>query len=337
VRPSPTKPVASLLDAMKEGHEYVSIIGLTMNAPDLVPGIRRGIAALERIRNRRCICYVANVVQDVGNTSIVAADHLPFSEAVTSMPADVKDVDVLLATPGGSGEQVTHFVDALRSRFETVEFLIPYKAMSAGTLWALSGDRIWMDRRAFLGPIDPQVPAKDGRFVPAQSLLTLVDKIKREGQEAIRKGEQPDWTSVQIIRNIDYRQLGAAINGSEYSIGIAQRFLSEYKFKGWTKHSSSGVTVTDEDRRQRADTVARALCSNERWKIHGHALTRDVIGSELRIQIDQPESVQGLEGALRRLWALFSYVLDKSATAKLILSQEVSLVRTGAQIVPVLQ
>ena len=172
---------------------------------------------------------------------------------------------------------------------------------------------------------------------PPSRSLTLVDKIKREGQEALAKGEQPDWTSVQIVKNIDYRQLGAAINGSEYSIGMAKRFLTEYKFKGWAKHSSTGADVTDEDKRKRADEVARALCSNERWKIHAHALTRDVIWSELRIHVDHPESAPGLERAMRRLWAMFAYILDRGAIAKLIISQEVSYVRTGVQIAHVLQ
>jgi len=58
-------------------------------------------------------------------------------------------------------EQVTLFVDAIRAKFQSVEFILPYKAMSAGTLWALSGERIWMDRRACIGPVDPQVPSSD--------------------------------------------------------------------------------------------------------------------------------------------------------------------------------
>lgn len=337
VRGTEAKAVKSLLDAMKDGSEYTSIVGLVMDTHDLAPELRRALADLERVRKRRCICYVANVVQDVGNTGIVPADHLPFAEAVTSMPNEVQDVDVLLATPGGSGEQVSHFVETLRPRFRSVEFLIPYKAMSAGTLWALSGDKIWMDRRAFLGPIDPQVPSNDRRYVPAQSLLTLLEKIQREGKEAIAKGGQPDWSHVQILRAMDYRQLGSAITASEYSIGLARRFMNEFKFKGWTKHSSTGTDVTPADREARADEVARLLCSHDRWKSHGHALTRDVISTELRIVIDRPEDVDGLERAIRRLWALFVYVFEKSQTAKAVLSQETSFARTSLQIAPVLQ
>ena len=310
------REVKSLLDAMKEGNEYISIVGLTQNVPDLVPELRRAIGELETLRGRRCICYAANVVQDVGHSSIVPADHLPFAETVTCMPPTVSDVDVFLVTPGGSGEQVTHFVDALRSRFKSVEFLIPYKAMSAGTLWALSGDRIWMDSRGFLGPIDPQVPTKDGRYVPAQALLTLLDKIQREGQAALKAGSKPEWTHLQIVNNLDYRQLGAAINASDYSINMATRFLNEYKFKSWTAHSSSGAPVTPAERLARAESAARSLCNHDRWKIHGHALTRDVMWNELRIYIDKPEAVAGVERALRRLWALFMYVFDKGPVAK---------------------
>jgi hypothetical protein len=326
-----TKVVSSLLDEMRDGNEYGSIVSCTSSSSDLVPELRRAIRELEAVRGRRCLCYVANLVQDnMGQTSIAPADHLPFSEMVSSVPKDCEDIDVFLATPGGSGEQVTQFVDALRLRFKTVEFLIPYKAMSAGTLWALSGDRIWMDQRACLGPIDPQVPSKDGRYVPAQALLTLLRTIQREGQEALAKGGRPDWTHLQIVNSMDYRQLGAAMTASDYSINMARRFLNDFKFKGWLKHSSSGAPVTPAERLARADAVARQLCDHDRWKVHAHSLTREVIEKELKSQIliDQPEAVAGLERALRRLWALCCFVFDRTPTSKVILSGEYSFVRS---------
>ncbi len=318
---------------MIDGIEYGCIVGCTQNTSDLVPELRRAIAEIERVRGRRCLCYVANVVQDMGQTSISSADHLPFAEMVGAVPAGSDDVDVFLATSGGSGEQVTQFVEALRSRFRSVEFLVPYKAMSAGTLWALSGDRIWMDQRAFLGPIDPQVPSKDGRYVPAQALLTLQEKIQKEGQAALARGQRPDWTHLQIINSMDYRQLGAAITASEYSINMAKRFLNDFKFKGWVVRSS-GAPVSDQERADRADDIARQLCAHDRWKVHGHALTREVIKKELndKLLIDHPESIAGLERAIRRMWALCCYVFDKTATAKMILSSEYSFVRSNINV-----
>jgi ClpP class serine protease len=100
--------------------------------------------------------------------------------------SDATSVDVMVVTPGGVGQQVSQFVNALRKRFTSVEFILPYMCMSAGTLWALSGDRIWMDSRAFIGPIDPQVRSKSGEFVPAQSILILLERIRIEEESRPR-------------------------------------------------------------------------------------------------------------------------------------------------------
>jgi hypothetical protein len=320
--------VSSLLDEMKNGNEYGSIVNLSVSSADLVPELQRGLAEIEAVRQRPCICYAANVVrQGARDTAITSGDHLPFNEMVDLVAAEHKGVDVLLVTPGGSAEQVALFVEALRKRFTSVEFLLPYKSMSAGTLWALSGDRIWMDERAFLGPIDPQVAGKDGRFVPAQSLLTLLNKFQQEGQAAIAKGQQPDWTQILILKELDYRQLGHAINASQYSITMATEYLSRYKFQSWQTHKSSGIPVTPGERTAAAVAAATALCSHDRWKNHGHAITRAIIESELRLVIDKPEDVPGLQRALRRTWALLYYVFDRSGATKIVLSGKYRFIR----------
>lgn len=184
----------SLLDAMEDGNEYGSIVFKTPRQEmDLVSEARRALAEIESIRRRPCLCYIANVIKPSADAAITGLDHLPFAEMVTKVEPGVREVDILLVAPGGSAEQVIQFVDALRSRFGTVEFLLPYMAMSAGTLWALSGDRIWMDQRAYLGPIDPQVVSKDGNYVPAQALLALLNEIQQKGEEALKNGQKPPW------------------------------------------------------------------------------------------------------------------------------------------------
>lgn len=325
--PRQPQKVPSLLDRMEDGNEYGSIVGLVpdTNGHDLVPELRRALAAIEIIRGRPCICYVANIVKDVPDTAIVAADHLPFAEMVGRVDLAATDVDVFLATPGGSAEQVIQFVEALRKRFKSVEFLIPYKAMSAGTLWALSGDRIWMDERAFLGPIDPQVLSKDGRYVPAQALLSLLSRIQKDGQAALQQGQQPPWSDVVLLRELDPRQIGAALSASQYSITMARSYLKDYKFKGWVKHKD-GRPVTAAERESRAHNVGEQLCSHDRWKAHGHTISRDVLWQELKVLIEHPAS--DLERAMRRMWALLVYTFDRTSTSKILLSQRYAFVRS---------
>lgn len=48
---------------------------------------------------------------------------------------------------------------------------------------------------------------------------------------------------------------------------------------------------------------------------------------DLRIMIDHIDSVDGLERAVRRTWALWYYVLDKTPVAKCILSSQYSYFR----------
>lgn len=186
---SKSRPITSLLDEMKDGQEHGSIVGCYVQVSDWVAEFRRGLKEIEDARGRPCVCYVANTIKPDQGISIERKDDLPFQELLRSVPKEQKDVDVLVVTPGGSGEQVAHFVNHLRSRFDTVEFLLPAEAMSAGTLWVLSGDKIWMTSSSYIGPIDPQVRSKDGQLQPAQSILHLLEVIREEGNKALSRGQ----------------------------------------------------------------------------------------------------------------------------------------------------
>lgn len=98
------KKVNSLLDEMKDGREYESIIPLTPITSDLVPEIKRAISEIENIRSRPLLCYFANVVRPMPEVLIQSSDDLPFNEMVNSVESSIMDVDVMVVTPGGSGQ-----------------------------------------------------------------------------------------------------------------------------------------------------------------------------------------------------------------------------------------
>ena len=64
---------------------------------------------------------------------------------------------VILNTGGGSAEIVEKMVDITRFHYGQVYFIVPDFAMSAGTIFCMSGNKIYMDYSSSLGPIDPQV------------------------------------------------------------------------------------------------------------------------------------------------------------------------------------
>ncbi|MDC9624062.1 serine dehydrogenasease, partial [Xenorhabdus sp. XENO-7] len=99
---------------------------------------------------------------------------------------------IMLQTTGGSVESVEKLVEITRHFYKEVYFIIPDYAMSAGTIWCMSGDKIYMDYSSSLGPIDPQVLSSDNKWVPA---LGYLDKV----EEIIRKSKQGDVTQAELM------------------------------------------------------------------------------------------------------------------------------------------
>ena len=317
---------------MVDGREYQSLIDakhITINAQR---DVRIAMTGIEAIRRRPLIVYAANMLPKPEfrglSIQIDASDDLPFAEMIDGLAsrANSEEVDLFVATPGGSAHQVSQFVNHVRARFKHVAMIIPHMAMSAGTIWATSCEEIWMDRRATIGPIDPQVPGRDGQWLPVQALLALVDEIRVRGDDHLKKGQQPSWSDLVILRNIDPKELGNAVTYSRYSIDMATTFLEQYKFRTWTSHRD-GRPVSPDERHRRAEEIAGKLCQHTFWKAHGHGITRESAEKELRLLISKPEDVSGLERAVRRLWALLYFLFDRTTIFKVFMSQHYSMLR----------
>ncbi len=328
----PTSVSPSPLDVMKDGHEFESLLSCPFNNVEIISEIRRSIREIENARGKKSICYIANVVNGTLGTSIDGTDDLPFREMVDSVPTDVREIDVILVTPGGLANQVVNFVNALRPRFDKVNFILLDMAMSAGSIWIMSGDEIIMSKRSKFGPIDPQVQNKEGKFVPAQSILLAINQIKERGQQALNAGKQPDWTDIQLLKSIDIREIGIAVAASQYSIQITQEFLRKYKFASWTEHISTHDPVTDQERKDSAQEVANILCDHSKWKNHGHFIDRTAAKEECKLHITHAETIDGLDRAMRRMWALLYWLFDRMPITKIFVSDEYSIVKSQKQV-----
>jgi hypothetical protein len=124
---------------------------------------------------------------------------------------------------------------------------------------------------------------------------------------------------------LDKKELADAVTASQYSQTMAAQFLTSYKFKNWTVRQISGRPVTAADRAARAGEIAVALGSHDRWKSHGHAISRDVLWNEIQLRIDHPDP--DLEKAMVRLWAVLTWIFDKTPIVKLICSLDYRYIR----------
>ena len=76
-----------------------------------------------------------------------------FIEKLKDTSIETDHLALFLNTPGGSVETVEKFVEIVRFHYGEVSFVVPDYAMSAGTVFCTSGDRIYMDYSSSLGPI----------------------------------------------------------------------------------------------------------------------------------------------------------------------------------------
>ncbi len=79
-------------------------------------------------------------------------------------------IDIIVHTPGGLALAAEMIAMALRHHPARVTAIVPFYAMSGGTLIALAADEILMERFTTLGPVDPQVMG-----YPAGALLRVLD------------------------------------------------------------------------------------------------------------------------------------------------------------------
>jgi membrane-bound ClpP family serine protease len=64
--------------------------------------------------------------------------------AIEQFPARRQRIAVILDTPGGIAEVVERMVTTIRHHYAEVFVVVPDRAMSAGTIFAMSGGRIFM-------------------------------------------------------------------------------------------------------------------------------------------------------------------------------------------------
>lgn len=203
-----------------------------------------------------------------------------------------------LTTPGGQAEAVERMVEVIRHHYDSFYALVPNTAMSAGTIFCMAADRIYMDYSSALGPIDPQVPDRDNRvLVPA---LGYLDKVEELIQKSINNTISP--AEFQMLQSLDLAMLRFYEQAKELSVNLLKKWLAEYKFKNWVLHRTTnpGSPVTPEERSARAEEIATKLSDNNRWHSHGRMIGMGTLRNEMRLEIEDFTQDAVLHEQIRR-------------------------------------
>ena len=213
---------------------------------------------------------------------------------------------VILDTGGGDVEVVERMVRDLRYHYNEIKFIVPDKAMSAGTVLAMSGDEIWMDYHSCLGPIDPQI-ARDGRLEPALSYLTQYERL-------IRKSQQQTLSTAEVVllSKLDLAELHRYELAKNLTINLLTTWLARYKFKDWTVTESRGKLVTQKMKEDRAEEIATKLNDQDRWLTHSRGIDMTTLRQDLDLRIDDLSDEPELQRAVwNYFWFLCQHMQDK--------------------------
>ena len=216
-----------------------------------------------------------------------------------------KKLAVILQTGGGVVEVVERMVGVIRNFYKEVIVIVPDKAMSAGTVFALSADKIMMDYFSRLGPIDPQI-FKDDRLVPVLSYLKQYEKLNTKAAEG-------NLTTAEyaMLQKLDLGELYQFEQARELSVELLKRWLSQYKFKDWSKTESRGAKVTPEMKESRAEEIAQILNDPDRWHSHGRGIDISTLKDELNLKIDDYGKNDTLSKSIRDYFDLLVDYLSR--------------------------
>ncbi len=254
--------------------------------------LNQALAKIETVLNSDVLCYYGPIAD--GNENII----LQIVEELAQDPKKKEQLAIVLTTTGGSAMAVERYVNIIRRFYDKVVFIVPDYAYSAGTIFCMSGDEIWMDFYSVLGPIDPQVRNKEGKFVPA---LGYLDKVN----EMIEKAKKNQLTQAEflILKDFDLAELRAYEQAKELTITLLEKWLVKYKFKNWTVHSSNGKQVTEEDKKKRAKDIAKELGDNKTWKSHGRPINIEEL-ENLKLRIKDFSDMKTEREAIRNYYNL---------------------------------
>jgi len=93
-------------------------------------------------------------------------------QEMRKVPAETP-IDFIIHTPGGYALAAQMMAMAIKFHPSKVTIMVPFYAMSGGSLMSLAAGEIRMEKYSVLGPVDPQIPTSDGMY-PAGSIATLV-------------------------------------------------------------------------------------------------------------------------------------------------------------------
>lgn len=303
---------------------YTEYLNQNLNFEALALERKKQLKIISTLRdNRDILVFAADINKQIPLISINYADLLPIKDQIANLHND--RLDLILETPGGSGEVAEDIVRLLREKYKEIGVIVPGYAKSAGTIMAMSADEILMGPSiSSLGPIDAQL-FWQGKIFSADAFLDGLEKIKEE----VEKTGILNKAYIPILQGISPGEIQSATNALNFAQKLVTNWLAQYKFKNWDNHSKTGTPVTAREKEERAKEIAERLCDHQNWLTHARSIKLHDL-EDMGLRITDYSKKPELEEAIDRYYTLLEMSFS-STLYKLFETKDTQINRFIAQ------
>ncbi len=119
-----------------------------------------------------------------------------------------------------------------------------------------------------------------------------------------------------ILRDQDLAELAQYEQQRDLTVTLLKNWLVEYKFRTWDVHGTNplklGQPVTDDEKKERAEEVAKCLSNQKLWHSHGRNIGVNTLRDVVKLKIEDYSGDDELRKLIRSYNDLITdYIIQK--------------------------
>lgn len=270
---------------------------------------------ISKLRGDKSVIFYASAFLQKQNTGSDAAisreDINGFMNALYQAGTE-KGLTLILHTPGGDPNAVESIVEYLHAKFDEIEVIVPYLAMSGGAMISLASDLLILGKPSQLGPVDPQL-LLESKFHSARAIKEGFERAKKD----IDSDQKLAHLWAPILQSMGPSLMVEADKALSYSKELIVRWLNQRMFKD----------MEDEvQKKTRVNTVATYFNAEDtinsgRVHVHGQRIGVEKL-KELGVKVELLEESQDLQSEVLTSYHIMTLIFERSASIKFICSDK---------------
>ena len=288
--------------------------------------LKKHLAAISRRRGGTAVIFYASAFlqKAIDEVSITREDINGFMNALYEAPTG-NGLVLILHTPGGDPNAVESIVEYLHSKFNKIEVIVPYLAMSGGAMISLASDLLVLGKQSQLGPIDPQ-------FVISNE--TYSARAIQEGFSKAREDIEKDTKLAHLWAPILQNMGPSLVLEAEKALAYSKELVANWLNRRMLKDISN-----EEERKRKAGEIAsyfnaENMPGHGQVHVHGQRIGAAKL-QELGIKVEFLEKDQDLQNDVLTAYHLMTLIFENSPSLKFIASDKGKVWAKKQQPVPI--